>query len=322
MGSSAEISIGKYEYISFSSNLLPLLLIFNTWDRRTENFIEEEVEYTTYKYVTTVKLAKQCLDISGYKVTRAKQLFKSIKADIDFSFELEYGEKKVEALKKFTFENWFSSVKYFAQKLSSEGYPWYDEDKAWFKRIDKKNVSDYMVAKSLSYNSLLHWGLPEENIDEWIIFRIVLEAFDDDEPIILDYTALVDGGYCDAIQEENDFITEKIIILTEGSTDSEFISRSIKILYPHLNKFFYFIDFGVMKISGGVGFLSHYIKAFAGAKINNNIIGLFDNDSAALDELRNLRGIYLPDNIRVMNFTRNFDCTELSYAWTNTRPKY
>jgi hypothetical protein len=108
---------------------------------------------------------------------------------------------------------------------------------------------------------------------------------------------LVDGGYCDSIQEENDFITEKIIILTEGSTDSEFISRSLKVLYPHLSKFFYFMDFGIMKVQGGVSFLAHYIKAFAGAKINNNIIGLFDNDSAALDELRNLEGIYLPDNI-------------------------
>jgi hypothetical protein len=48
MGSSAEISIGKYEFISFLSNLAPLLLIFNTWDRRTENLIEDDQKYTTY----------------------------------------------------------------------------------------------------------------------------------------------------------------------------------------------------------------------------------------------------------------------------------
>jgi hypothetical protein len=60
------------------------------------------------------------------------------------------------------------------------------------------------------------------------------------------------------------------------------------------------MDFGIMKVHGGVSFLAHYIKAFAGAKVNNMIIGLFDNDSAALDELKNLEGICLPDNIRII----------------------
>jgi hypothetical protein len=300
MGSSATISIGKYEFLSCQSYLSPLLLIFNIWDRRIETLVEDDEEYVSYKYITSVKFAKQCLDVSGHHITNARNIFESSKLNLEHFFENEYYDKIDEAIKEYRFENWYSSIKYFAKKMASKGYSSYDDICSMIKEIDKNNVSDYVVVKSLQYDSFLYWGLSEENADEWTVFRVILEAFDDDDPIILDYTALVDGGYCDTIQEENDFIFEKIIVLTEGSTDSEFISRSLKVLYPHLSKFFYFIDFGIMRLSGGVSFLSHYIKVFAGAKINNNIIGLFDNDSAALDELINLQGICFPNNIRII----------------------
>jgi hypothetical protein len=299
MGSYATISIGKYEYISLKSYLSPLLLIFNTWDRRIENYIEDDEEFTSYKYITSVKLAKQCLDVSGYRISKTKEKFESNKLDMEHYFEYEYDENMDDAIKKYDFDNWYLSIKHFAHKFSSEGFPWDDRDKAWINKIKKDNVSDFVVGQSFSINSDFYWGFPEESTDYWNVFRVILDAFEDDEQIILDYSDLVNGGYCDEIQDENDFVSEKIIILTEGISDSEFILRSIKILYPHLRKFYYFMEFETMKVSGGVSYLTHYIKAFAGAKISNMIIGLFDNDSAPNDELRNLRGICLPPNIRI-----------------------
>jgi hypothetical protein len=299
MGSSAEISIGKYKYLYSQSYLTPLLLIFNSWDKQIESCIEDD-ESPSYKYITTVKQAKQCLDVSGHRITEAKNIFESSKADLEWFFDTTYDDKMDEALRKYQFENWYSSVIYFSKKLSSEGYPWIDNDDAWFNNIDKDDVSNYMIARSLPFDSGFFWGLPRENVNEWTIFRVILEAFNDNENIVLDYSALVSGGYCDAMQDTNDFIFDKVLILTEGITDSEFISRSLNILYPHLSKFFSFMDFGIMKVHGGVSFLAHYIKAFAGAKINNMIIGLFDNDSAAIDELKNLEEICLPNNIRIL----------------------
>ena len=47
--------------------------------------------------------------------------------------------------------------------------------------------------------------------------------------------------------------------------------------------------------------MTHYIKAFIGVKIKNRIIGLYDNDSAAIAELENLRTITeMPSNIKIM----------------------
>jgi len=300
MGSYATISIGKYEYISYKSYLTPLLLVFNTWDRHIEKDILDGEEAVSYKYLTSVKLAKQCLDISGYRISKVKELFESNKTNMEYLFEHEYDEKMDEAIKKYDFDNWYLSVKHFARKFSSEGFPWDDIDKKWLSNISKENVSDFVVCQSFSFNADYYWGFPDENTEYWNVFRVILEAFEDDEKIILDYSDLVNGGYCDEIQDENDFVSEKIIILTEGVSDSEFISRSIKILYPHLFKFYFFMEFETMNVSGGVSFLTHYIKAFAGAKINNMIIGLFDNDSAANDELINLQGICLPKNIQIL----------------------
>ena len=299
MGSYANISIGKYDYLSCQSHLAPLLLIFNTWDRRIEKYIEDDEEFMSYKYITSVNLAKQCLDISGYQITKAKKIFESNKSNMAYLFEREYYENMDEANKKYNFNKWCSTVKYFAQKFSSEGFTYSNRDEEWFNKINKDNVSDFIVGQSFSINPEFFWGFPEEDTDYWYVFRVILESFEGDEQIILDYSELVNGGYCDEIQDENDFVSEKILLLTEGISDSEFISRSLKILYPHLSKFYYFMEFETMNVSGGVSFLSHYIKAFAGAKISNMIIGLFDNDSAAQDELRNLRGISLPQNIRI-----------------------
>jgi hypothetical protein len=299
MGSSASINIGKYEFLVSQSYISPLLLIYNTWDRYIETYIEDDEEIISYKYKTTVKLAKQCLDVSGYKILKTKELFETSKVEMEHYFEYNYEDNFDEALSKYNFENWYSTVINIAQKLSSKRYSWTD-DEAWFKKIAKTNVCEYIITESLSLNPSSYWGFPDENIDQWNVFRVILEAFDDNENIILDYTALLEVGYCDTVQEKNEFVFDKVLILTEGVTDSEFISRSLNILYPHLDKFYHFMDFEIMKVSGGVSYLAHYIKAFAGAKINNMIIGLFDNDSAALDELRNLNGIQLPQNIKVV----------------------
>lgn len=47
--------------------------------------------------------------------------------------------------------------------------------------------------------------------------------------------------------------------------------------------------------------MTHYIKAFIGVKIKNRIIAIYDNDSAAIAELENLKPIKeIPPNIKIM----------------------
>lgn len=300
MGSYAEIIIGKYNFISIKNWLSPLLLIFSPEDRFVDEYMEDDEKRFSYQYRTTVKLAKQCLDVTGHRISILEAKFQSIKEEMDITFKYGFEENPQKAFDEFTFSGWVEAVHKAALKLADEGYPWNDKDNAWFNHVSKDNVSDHLVAKSLTFNSSMYFGVSDETIDQWDIFRVILEAFRDDESVILDYSDLVYGGWCEAIPDESEYTHPKTLVLTEGITDSEFISRSLKILYPHLVKYFYFMDFGVMKVNGSVNFLVHYIKAFAGAKISNMIVGLFDNDSAAIDELENLKGIQLPENIRIL----------------------
>jgi hypothetical protein len=95
---------------------------------------------------------------------------------------------------------------------------------------------------------------------------------------------------------------EKIIVLTEGSTDSEFLSRSIRVLYPNYQEYFYFMDFKTSSSAGGAGDLVSKVKAFIGAGIKNKITAIFDNDAAAIDALTSLSKVNLPYNIKVIRY--------------------
>jgi hypothetical protein len=71
------------------------------------------------------------------------------------------------------------------------------------------------------------------------------------------------------------------------------------------------MNFGESNAPGGASHLINVIKAFIGSGIKNRIIAIFDNDTAAADELRKLEGLSIPDNVKVMKypdieFARNY----------------
>ena len=57
---------------------------------------------------------------------------------------------------------------------------------------------------------------------------------------------IFEGGWCDEVPEEKEYLVSKTVILTEGSTDARVISEAMKLLYPHMVKFYSFIDFQLM----------------------------------------------------------------------------
>ncbi len=53
-------------------------------------------------------------------------------------------------------------------------------------------------------------------------------------------------------------------------------------------------------MGGGVGNLTNIVKAFAGSGIVNNIIALFDNDTAAASAIKSLSKTVIPNNIKIL----------------------
>lgn len=161
-------------------------------------------------------------------------------------------------------------------------------------------MSEEIVLKSLPFEEEF-FGLEVNENSKWDVFRVVLEAFDDEQEIALDYTNLYEGGWCDEIPEKELHDVPKTVILTEGKFDTYVISIALKLLHPYISKFYSFIDFEAFSVQGSTSFLTHYLKAFVGAKIENKIIALYDNDAAGLCEISILDTMQLPENVRVLH---------------------
>ena len=102
---------------------------------------------------------------------------------------------------------------------------------------------------------------------------------------------------------DQDYIhaTNDVLILTEGKSDTKILSAAIKAMYPEYADLFQFVDFEGFSISGGASMLTQMIKAFAGVRMRQHILALFDNDAAGIAELRKVSKIKtLPPNIKTM----------------------
>lgn len=97
---------------------------------------------------------------------------------------------------------------------------------------------------------------------------------------------------------------DKIIVLTEGSTDVHFLKESLHLLYSHLSEAYYFMDFNETKSPGGAGRLVNIIKAFIGSGIQNKIVAIFDNDTGASEALLTFQTVQLPESIAVLQYPR------------------
>ncbi|MEY9860562.1 hypothetical protein ABH935_006199 [Catenulispora sp. GAS73] len=156
------------------------------------------------------------------------------------------------------------------------------------------------------------WLLSQvDDWDERFLLRLYLLVMPDAQEVILDATALEQGGWVNdpaelasaALESMRDVAAahSATVVLTEGRTDSEFLAVALGVLYPHLTDLIRFLDYE-QKPEGGAGALVRLVKAFAAAGIANRVVALFDNDAAALDALRSLNTADLPPSIRVMRY--------------------
>ena len=97
--------------------------------------------------------------------------------------------------------------------------------------------------------------------------------------------------------------TATTIILTEGSTDTEFLSAAMQLLYPKMCVLYSFIDFDAKpKWEGGAGNLAKVVKSFIRSGVANRVIALFDNDTAAHDTVSVLTPELGNTSLRVMHY--------------------
>jgi len=266
---------------------------------------DDETEIA-YQYANIVRNIKQRLEIMGFTLNRVKNEFDLLKKQKieGLHSNLEEAIKDLEAiweeelrlLESSSFDDFLSSFKEIIDRKLFLSSRLSDNEKPLIRYIIGNEGAFYHNFPCYDFRSFL---------------RAVLEVSPEESLVVQDITELVNAGYYDpddevcelAIEELlGDPISEKIIILTEGSTDKNVLEKSLKLLYPHLVGYYSFMDFGIANASGGASCLVSTIKSFVGSGIGNRIIALFDNDTAAKVAIKGLKKTIIPQNIKIFNY--------------------
>lgn len=291
-----------------------MALIFRETDRRIRR-----VHYSEY-YTEPIEEGTEDVDCTEYAATKAKirdrlellghNLEKSITAYnellestistwTDYGFVPDHQLEHLKNLKNKGFYNWVQIVR----KIINEKITAYDLD-----HLRDKSVDDIYTFIADIINEDFFLGYP--STEYGLALRAVLEALNDEDELVLDITSLVDAGYYEkdeavCLSTANTELSsslpfQKILILTEGSSDTLILSKSLKLLYPHLCDYFSFMDFAAARADGGTSALERTVKSFAAAGLNNKIIALFDNDTTGVAAFNALKKSKLPPNIKLL----------------------
>ncbi len=323
MGSYAHLEVAGFPFFSMKSIVdSTLMTLFDESDKRVfrRRLLErnrrawcvdetDSDEETAYHYCLDAEHAKRRLDILGFTMARAKDAFE---------LGLQMRRRDVEEggvipdlfwlpddllgdfLAQYSLAKWSAAIRELVNPRFVKPA----------ERQDLERLDPVLRMVCETDSEYLFYGFPY--CDSRLFIRAVLEVTGSGEPVILDYSELAHNGYyppdkalaASAKQSISlEFAaTARIVVLTEGTTDAVFLKQALRILYPYLEPLYSFIDFAQSNMEGGAANLVRIVKGFVGAGIVNNIVAVFDNDTAASDALRSLQATSMPENIAIVQY--------------------
>lgn len=283
--------------------------------------IDDDEEETAYEYRSTAREIAERLDVMGFTLREAEEQFLN-GAEYLAEMEVRWYEMLVsqrDATEDDATERPLGVVRYVEFMRGLEFDAWIDAVREVLESGPNMQGGEESADRVLAYvqgeyglGSDNLFGFPNaEEVDLRIVVRALLEAVDSETEVVLDYTDLVGGGWYsedDDVRElamqdlRNEYVvSEKLIVLTEGSTDAEVLKKTLEVRYPHLKDHVSFPDFHSSNAEGGTGALVNLVKGFIGSDVPNRVVALFDNDAAGDDARRKLDEIALPNNIKALS---------------------
>ena len=234
---------------------------------------------------------KKRLDLLGYSLNKIENKFNA---------NLDYINKLYDIYLPIEFKIYFNVVK----KIDVESIDMTSEEYEY--KYDLCEFARKCVLKEV--NALVNdenvYAMSEflENISPYITLRILAENNNNyDLDLIWTFADIVDNGWI--LEEEiKPFLSrdKKILIVTEGSSDTQIIKNSINLLHEDIADFFYFVDMEENYPFTGTGNLKNFIKGLSKIDIMNKILVILDNDTAGVSTYNELKNITLPDNLRIL----------------------
>lgn len=153
------------------------------------------------------------------------------------------------------------------------------------------NVRDSLIAGEIS--------IMGQNLQSTLFS--ILSVIPEDSIVEYDLSEVILGGWVN----ENEVLKiniEQIIVLTEGKTDVEFISKSLFKLYHQLSSYYHFMNFDDFKVESNASALVKLVTSLVASNIKHPILVLFDNDTTGIMEMKKLLAITLTPNFRVLKY--------------------
>jgi hypothetical protein len=122
-----------------------------------------------------------------------------------------------------------------------------------------------------------------------------------DAELVWGYGELVDNGY----EEESAFLagaprSSRVLVATEGASDSRIIRRGLDVLRSDVSDFFHFVDVNESHPFWGTGSLVKFAEGLMRIDVQNRILFVLDNDAEGRDAELRLRNFAMPENMQAM----------------------
>jgi len=141
-----------------------------------------------------------------------------------------------------------------------------------------------------------------ENLDPLFTLRLLIENPNNLEMNLEWRTQdVIDGGWTN---EKEIFVgveeADKFLIVTEGSSDTFIIKKSLELLKPDILDFFTFVDMEDNYPFTGTGNLYRFCQGLTSIRIQNKTLVLFDNDLEGVDKFNKTNNLNLPRQMKIM----------------------
>ena len=308
MGTMITLGVGKLEinwgkndfYENFRDLFQP-----NDWKDFKYYYADNVVEIKK-GYSRELALIKPRLDLLGYTLENIKTIYES--AYTEYCDVMgEYADSVL------TFEEYFNVFSKI--NLSKVNTLTEDDDWDFGEYVTKCIFEDKEIQRLLKKYSLgRKSGEFYENLPPRLLVRVLCEnPTAKDLPLQWYMADHVENGW----SKEEDLSPkledkDKILIVTEGKSDTFILQTSINKLFPAISDFFYFIDMEENYPFTGTGNLYNFASGLTKIKIQNKTIIVFDNDEAGifsykkcqekLEVISNLKFYHLPDMDEFKNF--------------------